>query len=108
MTHRGVFVQAGLRASELRSLPPPEFPRWQGKELEDWLRAQGAYTEKVLAGIGGREALHALGLGTSNAFGFKRAGGLIFYKAVGAGQQLPRLMVRGASGDGACRSGRGS
>jgi prolyl oligopeptidase len=81
--------------------------RWMeagGKELDDWLRAQGAYTEKVLASIGGREQLRArvraLGLGTSNAFGFKRAGGLIFYKEIGAGQQLPRLMVRGASGAG--------
>jgi prolyl oligopeptidase len=71
-------------------------------ELDAWLRAQGAFTATYLARIAGRDAIfdrvRELGLGTDASFGLRLAGGRTFYSHIGAGEQLPKLMVRDASG----------
>ena len=68
-------------------------------EVTAWLRAQGDYTRAWLARIPARDALfqriRELGLGTSSSFGLQSAGGRLFYTHINAGEQLPKLMVRG-------------
>ena len=70
-------------------------------EVTEWLKAQGTYTANWLARIPGRDALlrrvRDLGLGTSAAGGVQLAGGRMFYRHIGAGEQLPKLMVRDAT-----------
>jgi prolyl oligopeptidase len=71
-------------------------------ELTDWLRGQGAYTQAYLARIPGRSALAArvreLGLSYGFPSGVQLAGGRVFHMQLGAGEQLPKLMVREPDG----------
>lgn len=84
----------------------PDPYRWmegnENAELTTWLRAQGECTQRLLAGIPGREPLFKrlrdLGLGTSAAHAMHVAGGRAFFQEVGAGEQLPKLVVREADG----------
>src|ERR1051325_317866 len=68
-------------------------------EVTSWLHAQGDYNQAWLARLPARDALfHAireLGLGTSSSGGLQSAGGRLFYSHINAGEQLPKLMVRG-------------
>src|SRR5262249_13746525 len=72
-------------------------------ELTNWLRAQGVYAASWLARIAERDALQRrvreLGLGTSSAYGVQLAGGRMFYRDIGANEQLAKLMVRGGGGN---------
>jgi prolyl oligopeptidase len=71
-------------------------------ETKDFLRAQSAYTSAWLARIPAREKLlqrvRELGLTASGSYGVYLAGGRMFYSSIGAGEQLPKLMVRDADG----------
>ena len=71
-------------------------------ELADWLRGQGACTQAYLARIPGRDALLArvreLGLSYGYPSGVQLAGGRVFHMQLGAGEQLPKLMVREPNG----------
>jgi prolyl oligopeptidase len=71
-------------------------------ELSGWLQGQGAYTQAFLAGVPGRDALLArireLGLSYGVPSGVQVAGGRAFYMYLGAGEQLPKLMVREPEG----------
>ncbi len=80
--------------------------RWMegndNKELASWLDNQGQYTRAWLSKIPGRDALfhriRELGLESTSSFGLQLAGGRLFYRHVGAGEQLAKLMVRDANG----------
>jgi prolyl oligopeptidase len=84
----------------------PDPYRWMegndNAELATWLHAQGERTAGWLARVPGRGALlqriRQLGLGTSSSFDVQLAGGRTFYRHIGAGEQLPKLMVRDAAG----------
>jgi prolyl oligopeptidase len=71
-------------------------------DLNAWLSAQGDCAKRFTAGIAGRDALFKrlrdLGLGTSNESTMRMAGGRAFFQEIGAGEQLPKLVVREASG----------
>jgi len=71
-------------------------------ELNAWLRAQGAAAERYLATLPGREALYQrvreLVISTATVGSAQLAGGRTFYYETAAGEQLPKLMVRGADG----------
>ncbi len=80
--------------------------RWmegdRNRELNDWLRAQGAYTSAYLARLPGHEALLArireLGLSYGFPNGVQLAGGRIFLYELAPGDQLPKLMLRERDG----------
>jgi prolyl oligopeptidase len=67
-------------------------------ERDAWLVAQGAYAATRLRDLPGREALLArireVGLGTSRLTGWRRAGDRLFYMALPANAQLPRVEWR--------------
>ena len=87
-------------------LTVPDEYRWMegstNPELEQWLRAQGAYAAKQLARLPGRDRLHArireLGLGVTAVFNVQIAGGRTFYERLPAGAQLATLVVRDPGG----------
>jgi prolyl oligopeptidase len=88
-------------------IPTHDPYRWMegndNADVTNWLRAQGQATDAWLARIPARDALlrrvRELGLGTSGAFGAQPAGGRLFYRYIGANEQLAKLMVRGAGGN---------
>ena len=71
-------------------------------ELAAWLRGQGALTQTYLASIPGRDGLLArvreLGMSYGLPSGVQLAGGRMFHMQLGAGEQLPKLMVREPDG----------
>lgn len=71
-------------------------------ELAEWFRGQGAYTRAYLGRIPGHEGLLArvreLGLSYGYPSGVQLAGGRLFHMQLGAGEQLPKLMVREPDG----------
>ena len=71
-------------------------------ETNEWLRAQGRYTREFIDRLPGRRKLYdrvrALGLSYGNPSGVQLAGGRAFYEWLGAGEQLPKLMVREPDG----------
>jgi prolyl oligopeptidase len=96
--------------------------RWmeggENAERDDWMRGQGAHAAAYLDSIPGRSLLldrvRELGNATSASGGVQLAGGRTFYYHTGAGEQLAKLMVRGADGkervllDPATLGGKGS
>ena len=80
--------------------------RWmEGAENADrdaWMRAHGAHAAAYLDAIPGRSLLldriRELGMATSASGGLQLAGGRTFFYQTGAGEQLAKLMVRGADG----------
>jgi len=77
--------------------------RWMetgGDELTKWLASQGAYTERRLASLPGRERLaarvHELSLGAGRVTIDAMAGPYRFYSKIAAGEQLRKLVVVGA------------
>ena len=79
--------------------------RWMetgGEELTKWLASQGAYTERRLASLPGRQRLaarvHELSLGTARMTIDAMAGPYRFYSKIAPGEQLRKLVVIGADG----------
>jgi len=84
----------------------PDPYRWMegadNAETNGWLRAQGAYARTFIDHLPGRpklyERVRALGLSYGNPSSVQLAGGRTFYEWLGAGEQLPMLMVREPDG----------
>lgn len=80
--------------------------RWmegaENAERDAWMRAQGAHAAAYLDAIPGRSLLldriRELGMATSASGELQLAGGRTFFYQTGAGEQLAKLMVRGADG----------
>jgi prolyl oligopeptidase len=80
--------------------------RWmegaENAERDAWMRAHGAHAAAYLDAIPGRSLLldriRELGMATSASGGLQLAGGRTFFYQTGAGEQLAKLMVRGADG----------
>ena len=79
--------------------------RWMetgGDELTKWLTSQGAYTQRQLGLLPGRERLAArvreLSLGTGRVTIDAMAGPYRFYSKIAPGEQLNKLVVFGADG----------
>ena len=80
--------------------------RWmegnENAELSAWLRAQGQCTRGYVGRITGRDALFKrlrdLGMSRSRVFDMELAGGRVFYKRIGAGEELEKLVVRESGG----------
>lgn len=80
--------------------------RWmegaENAERDAWMRAHGEHAAAYLDAIPGRilllDRVRELGLATSASGGVQLAGGRTFFYHTGAGEQLAKLMVRGADG----------
>jgi prolyl oligopeptidase len=113
---------SAVRAQRTNSNPPPKARvaevtedyfgthlvdpyRWMesgGDELKQWMAAQGAYTDHVLAALPSRTQLaarvHELSLGSGVVTANAIAGPYIFFSKLAPGEQLRKLAVTGADG----------
>jgi len=79
--------------------------RWMesgGDELKQWMAAQGAYTDHVLAALPGRKQLeqrvHELSLASGVVTAEAMAGPYTFFSKLAPGEQLRKLLVTGPDG----------